>query len=70
VSNSTLKEAAGPVYGAFNLGDGLPAFALKNEAGEDIHTDKLADEKGVVIFLVPKADTRMFKSLAYYHPVL
>lgn len=36
----------------------LPAVVLKNEKGEDVNVQDLAKEKGVVLFLVPKADTR------------
>ncbi|KIK43460.1 hypothetical protein CY34DRAFT_709886 [Suillus luteus UH-Slu-Lm8-n1] len=32
-------------------------MTLKNEKGEDIDTGSIAAEKGVVLFLVPKADT-------------
>jgi hypothetical protein len=32
-------------------------LTLKNEKGEDIQVADLANEKGVVLFLVPKADT-------------
>jgi len=39
------------------VGDPLPSITLKNEKGEDVDVAKLADDQGVVIFLVPKADT-------------
>ncbi|KAF5372328.1 hypothetical protein D9615_009268 [Tricholomella constricta] len=39
------------------IGDVLPGVTLKNEKGEDIDVAGLALEKGVVFFLVPKADT-------------
>jgi peroxiredoxin Q/BCP len=41
------------------LGGSLPSVTLKNEKGEDIQVADLAAEKGVILFLVPKADTRM-----------
>ncbi|KAG2133623.1 thioredoxin-like protein [Suillus bovinus] len=40
-----------------DIGDILPSITLKNEKGEDIDTGSIAAEKGVVLFLVPKADT-------------
>jgi len=40
------------------IGDNLPELILKNEKGEDIQVSELAAEKGVILFLVPKADTR------------
>ena len=40
------------------LGGSLPIVTLKNEKGEDIQVADLAAEKGVILFLVPKADTR------------
>ena len=43
-----------------SVGDQLPSITLKNEKGEDVDIAKLADNQGVVIFLVPKADTRKF----------
>ena len=45
------------------LGEPLPDLVLKNEQGEEVKVENLAeDKKGVVLFLVPKADTRMFLS--------
>jgi hypothetical protein len=41
-----------------DIGGVLPALTLKNEKDEDIQVADLASEKGVVMFLVPKADTR------------
>jgi len=40
-----------------DIGDVLPTVTLKNEKDEDIQVADLASEKGVVMFLVPKADT-------------
>jgi len=39
------------------IGGNLPDLTLKNEKGEDIEIANLASEKGVILFLVPKADT-------------
>ena len=44
-----------------DIGGSLPDLTLKNEKGEDIQVANLATEKGVIIFLVPKADTRASK---------
>jgi len=43
-----------------DIGDSLPTLTLKNEKSEDIQIADLASEKGVVLFLVPKADTRKY----------
>lgn len=43
---------------AIDIGDSLPTLTLKNEKDEDVEIGELAAEKGVVLFLVPKADTR------------
>ncbi|KAF8804911.1 AhpC-TSA-domain-containing protein [Phlegmacium glaucopus] len=42
---------------SIDIGGSLPNLTLKNEKGEDIQVADLASEKGVIIFLVPKADT-------------
>ncbi|KAI0087206.1 thioredoxin-like protein [Irpex rosettiformis] len=42
---------------SIDIGDALPTLTLKNEKDEDIEVSSLATEKGVVLFLVPKADT-------------
>lgn len=41
-----------------DIGDSLPSLTLKNEKGEDVDVSTLTAEKGVIMFLVPKADTR------------
>lgn len=41
-----------------DVGDTIPSVTLKNENGEDVETSGLVGERGVVLFLVPKADTR------------
>ncbi|KAG2119382.1 thioredoxin-like protein [Suillus clintonianus] len=45
------------LVGPIDIGDILPSMTLKNEKGEDVDTGSIAAEKGVVLFLVPKADT-------------
>lgn len=47
-----------------DIGGSLPDITLKNEKGEDIQVANLASEKGVILFLVPKADTRASKNSA------
>lgn len=53
-------ETSAEKLSTINIGDSLPTLTLKNEKGEDIQIGELANEKGVVLFLVPKADTRAF----------
>ncbi|KAG1804002.1 thioredoxin-like protein [Suillus subaureus] len=56
--DKTVKEDDGVADGApIDIGDILPSMTLKNEKGEDIDTGSIAAEKGIVLFLVPKADT-------------
>jgi peroxiredoxin Q/BCP len=43
---------------SFDIGDSLPSLTVKNEEDKDVDVASLASGKGVVIFLVPKADTR------------
>jgi hypothetical protein len=47
------------------VGQTLPSFVLKNEKDEDVDVSTLTAEKGLVLFLVPKADTRASPSFAY-----
>ena len=47
-----------PALQHIDIGDVLPSYTLKNEKGEDVDVATLAAEKGVIFFLVPKADTR------------
>ncbi|KAF9531478.1 thioredoxin-like protein [Crepidotus variabilis] len=42
---------------SIDIGDSLPSLILKNEKDADIQVEHLAKEKGVILFLVPKADT-------------
>ncbi|RPD65530.1 AhpC-TSA-domain-containing protein [Lentinus tigrinus ALCF2SS1-6] len=48
---------AAPALQPINIGDTLPSYTLKNEKDEDVDVATLAAEKGVIFFLVPKADT-------------
>ncbi|KAH6887251.1 thioredoxin-like protein [Coprinopsis sp. MPI-PUGE-AT-0042] len=48
-----MQKTLGPI----DIGDSLPFLVLKNEKGEDVQIADLAKDKGVVLFLVPKADT-------------
>ena len=41
-----------------NIGDLIPTVTLKNEKDLDVNLAELTAEKGLVLFLVPKADTR------------
>jgi thioredoxin-dependent peroxiredoxin len=52
--------AAAPVLAPINIGDTLPSYVLKNEQGEDIDVAKLTEEKGAILFSIPKADTRTY----------
>ncbi|KAF8181407.1 thioredoxin-like protein [Mycena galopus ATCC 62051] len=40
-----------------DIGDSLPTLTLKNEKDEDVEVASLTEDKGLVLFLVPKADT-------------
>ncbi|KIJ49255.1 hypothetical protein M422DRAFT_161558 [Sphaerobolus stellatus SS14] len=40
-----------------DIGDTIPDITLKNEKDEDVKVAQLVAEKGLVLFLVPKADT-------------
>ncbi|KAF8885398.1 thioredoxin-like protein [Gymnopilus junonius] len=50
-------DASAPALPQIEIGDMLPELVLKNEKGEDVQVSELAAEKGVILFLVPKADT-------------
>ncbi|OJT07029.1 Peroxiredoxin DOT5 [Trametes pubescens] len=54
-SNDSAEAA--PVLSHIDIGDSLPSYTLKNEKDEDVNVAALAAEKGVIFFLVPKADT-------------
>ncbi|KZT03598.1 peroxiredoxin Q [Laetiporus sulphureus 93-53] len=55
VSQRVFAEAE--KLATIDIGDSLPSVTLKNEKGEDVDVSTLVAEKGVVLFLVPKADT-------------
>jgi peroxiredoxin Q/BCP len=46
-----------PTLAPIDIGDSLPSFTLKNEKDEDVDISTLTAEKGLVLFLVPKANT-------------
>ena len=48
------------------VGNVLPNVVLKNEKGEDVRVAELTKETGVIIFAVPKADTRESQLLKPY----
>lgn len=51
------KREKAEVSDGLNIGDTLPETTLKNEKDEDVNVKELA-EKGLVLFVVPKANTR------------
>ncbi|KAI1798171.1 AhpC-TSA-domain-containing protein [Ganoderma leucocontextum] len=51
------EAEAAPALQLIDVGDVLPSFTLKNEKDEDVDVATLTAEKGIVVFLVPKADT-------------
>ncbi|EKM53274.1 uncharacterized protein PHACADRAFT_259507 [Phanerochaete carnosa HHB-10118-sp] len=52
-AQSQADNAVKPI----DIGDTLPSLTLKNEQGEDVDVSTLTVEKGVIMFLIPKADT-------------
>jgi len=56
---SAEKDAEGEPenVNALDLGDPLPDIVVKNEKDEDVPVQDLTKENGVVLFLIPKADT-------------
>lgn len=58
---SAEEAGDGSALSLIDIGGNLPDLTLKNEKGEDIQIANLASEKGVILFLVPKADTRASK---------
>lgn len=64
VAAGAPSAAADPLDTSMNVDEEtLPSLVLKNEKGEDVDTASLTAEKGVVLFLVPKADTREYPVL-------
>lgn len=59
--SAVAEPSSAPLDPPMNVdGETLPSLVLKNEKGEDIDTASLIAEQGVVLFLVPKADTREY----------
>ncbi|KAI0635205.1 AhpC-TSA-domain-containing protein [Trametes polyzona] len=56
-SGDAPNEKAEVKLAPIDIGDVLPSYTLKNEKDEDVDVSSLTAEKGVIIFLVPKADT-------------
>ncbi|KAJ7193134.1 AhpC-TSA-domain-containing protein [Mycena pura] len=46
-----------PKLASIDIGDSLPTLTLKNEKDEDVEVSTLTADKGLVLFLVPRADT-------------
>ncbi|KAG5518500.1 hypothetical protein PMAC_002896 [Pneumocystis sp. 'macacae'] len=53
-SSTTLERR---ILKPIHLGDTLPDIILKNELGDDVHIQNIADEYPVIIFAYPKAST-------------
>ncbi|KIY47736.1 AhpC-TSA-domain-containing protein [Fistulina hepatica ATCC 64428] len=51
------KDIDEPAIAQIDIGDTIPNVVLKNEKGEDVAVADLVAEEGLVLFLVPKADT-------------
>lgn len=56
-----MEAATESALASIDIGDSLPALTLKNEKDEDIQVADLTAAQGVVLFLVPKADTRKYR---------
>ncbi|KAJ3781232.1 thioredoxin-like protein [Lentinula aff. detonsa] len=56
-AKTTKKAKADPSEAGPALGSFLPEITLKSEKEVDVQVSLLAENKGVVLFLVPKADT-------------
>ncbi|KAF8637034.1 hypothetical protein AX16_010889 [Volvariella volvacea WC 439] len=58
-SETAAEETAAPPLPQIDIGDSLPNLILKNEKDEDVQVAELASQEkgGVILFLVPKADT-------------
>lgn len=54
------ETPAVPVLAPIDIGDGLPSYILKNEQGDDVDVANLAEKNGIILFSIPKADTRTF----------
>jgi peroxiredoxin Q/BCP len=51
------EESVVPKPDPIDIGGFLPSLVIQNEKGEDVNAQDLTAEGGVVLFLVPKADT-------------
>ncbi|EPQ51192.1 AhpC-TSA-domain-containing protein [Gloeophyllum trabeum ATCC 11539] len=57
VTDDSAADSAISAIPPINIGDKLPSLILKNEQDEDVDVASLTTDRGVVLFLVPKADT-------------
>ncbi|KAI0777714.1 AhpC-TSA-domain-containing protein [Trametes elegans] len=57
LESENAPEDNGGGLSPIDIGDVLPSYTLKNEKDEDVNVASLVAEKGVIFFLVPKADT-------------
>lgn len=64
--DTQAEETAPPSVPKLEIGDALPELTLKNEKDEDVQVSTLAAERGVILFLVPKADTRTLLVPSYH----
>jgi peroxiredoxin Q/BCP len=55
-----VETPAAPALAPIDIGDSLPSYILKNEQGEDVDVANIAEKNGVILFSIPKADTRTF----------
>jgi len=60
LSSEKASPKAEEIIKELQVGDKLPDWSFENEKGEMVEIAKLAGEQGLVLFLVPKADTRKF----------
>jgi len=58
VETPPAETPAAPVLAPIDIGDSLPSYILKNEKGEDVDVANIAEKNGVILFSIPKADTR------------
>ena len=55
--NGKAADISSPPLDTIDIGDTIPSVVLKNEKDEDVDVATLTEEKGLILFLVPKADT-------------
>lgn len=63
VSKAKAGAEGSSTSGGLQIGDTIPEITLKNEKDEDVDVKELAS-KGLVLFLVPKANTRTLISFS------